>query len=218
MNPLEQQYVHDVYQRIAPEFSVTRGYLWEGVRAFLGEMTSGSLVLEVGCGNGKNLTLEARRDCCYLGCDFTPEFCRIAAHRGVECQMANALQLPYRSGSADGILCIAVLHHLSSAERRQAAIREMVRVLRPGGRLLLQVWAYEQPASSRRQFVRGDNLVDWRARDATLLGKRFYHVYERGELEQEVERALPRGVRMVKSGYEVGNWLVELQKTERERE
>jgi ubiquinone/menaquinone biosynthesis C-methylase UbiE len=53
---------------------------------------------------------------------------------------ADSLHLPYRAGSFDAAICIAVLHHLSSWERRRAGVVEMLRVLRPGGRLLVRRW------------------------------------------------------------------------------
>ena len=43
-----------------------------------------------------------------------------------------------------GINSIAVIHHMATHERRRYAIEECIRVLKPGGRLLLCVWAYEQ--------------------------------------------------------------------------
>lgn len=43
-------------------------------------------------------------------------------------------------------MCIAVLHHLSTAERRLAGLRELVRITRPGGLVLVYVWALEQEA------------------------------------------------------------------------
>ena len=43
-------------------------------------------------------------------------------------------------------LCIAVLHHLSTAERRLSGLRELVRITRPGGLVLVYVWALEQEA------------------------------------------------------------------------
>ena len=50
----------------------------------------------------------------------------------------------FRSDAFDVCLCIAVLHHLSTTERRLAGLRELVRVTRPGGLVLVYVWALEQ--------------------------------------------------------------------------
>ena len=48
------------------------------------------------------------------------------------------------AGALDGVLCIAVLHHISTLERRLAMLGELARVLRCGGRALVTVWASEQ--------------------------------------------------------------------------
>ena len=42
------------------------------------------------------------------------------------------------------MLCIAVLHHISTVERRIAMLAELARVLRCGGRAIVTVWASEQ--------------------------------------------------------------------------
>jgi hypothetical protein len=55
-----------------------------------------------------------------------------------------ALCLYFRSNSFDVCICIAVIHHLSTAARRLAAIKELARIIRPGGRILISVWALEQ--------------------------------------------------------------------------
>ena len=44
----------------------------------------------------------------------------------------------------DVCLCIAVLHHLATAERRLVGLKELVRITRPGGLVLVYVWALEQ--------------------------------------------------------------------------
>lgn len=49
-----------------------------------------------------------------------------------------------RSEAFDVCLCIAVLHHLSTTERRLEGLRELVRIVRPGGLVLVYVWALEQ--------------------------------------------------------------------------
>jgi ubiquinone/menaquinone biosynthesis C-methylase UbiE len=58
---------------------------------------------------------------------------------GVELCAADTVILPYRSGVFDAAISIAVLHHLSSHQRRLAALTEMLRILRVGGKLLVYV-------------------------------------------------------------------------------
>lgn len=46
--------------------------------------------------------------------------------------VADGFNLPYRSASCDAVLCIAVLHHMSSPARRVRLLQELLRVIRPG--------------------------------------------------------------------------------------
>lgn len=52
---LEREHVHRVYEEIAGHFSSTRHTPWPRVVDFLKALPSGSLVADVGCGNGKYL-------------------------------------------------------------------------------------------------------------------------------------------------------------------
>jgi SAM-dependent methyltransferase len=56
----------------------------------------------------------------------------------------------------DACISIAVLHHISTLTRRRQAVRELIRIVRPGGKILICVWAYEQAS---RQFAAQDVLV-----------------------------------------------------------
>ena len=68
----------------------------------------------------------------------------------------------YCSDCFDATLCIAVLHHLGSVDRRVAVIRELLRVTKPGGVIFLQAWAMEQDDASKRKFYEQDVMVPWR--------------------------------------------------------
>lgn len=208
MNLIEKEYVHDTYQKIADHFSNTRAYLWKSVKNFLNEIDSNSIILEVGCGNGKNLNY--RKDCINLGCDLCQKFCEISSKKGAECLVANNLSLPYRDNTIDFVLSIAVIHHLSTYDRRLSAVKELVRILRPGGKLLIQVWAMKQPLDSRRKFTKQDNLVEFQTSDKKISELRFYHVFQDGELDKMIENI--SNVRIVKSFWEIGNWIIELEK------
>lgn len=139
---IEKKFVHHVYDAIAPHFSSTRFAKWPKVAAFLSSLHPRSLVLDAGCGNGKYLGLN--QDCFFIGCDISPSLIKICLDRGHEVMVADAVNLPYRTGFGDAAISIAVLHHLSTENRRRKAIEELVRVVKKGGLVLITVWAVEQ--------------------------------------------------------------------------
>lgn len=75
---------------------------------------------------------------------------------GVLCR-ADCLSLPYRDSLFDAVLFIGVIHHLVSSERQAKAIKELERVVRPGGSILIYAWAWEQEkrkvSSASHNFV-----------------------------------------------------------------
>ncbi|NXJ58924.1 ALKB8 protein, partial [Rostratula benghalensis] len=79
-----------------------------------------------------------------VGCDRSKNLVDICGEKNFQAFVCDALSVPIRSGSCDACISIAVIHHFSTAERRLATIRELVRLLRPGGTALIYVWAMEQ--------------------------------------------------------------------------
>ncbi|KAK3737010.1 hypothetical protein QZH41_018392 [Actinostola sp. cb2023] len=139
---LESTHVHDVYEKIAEHFSDTRHSPWPKIAKFLRDLPNGSLVADIGCGNGKYLGIN--EDIFKTGSDRSFNLAAIAKERGHSVIVCDVLDLPYRSEAFDVCICIAVLHHLSTTERRLEGLRELVRIVRPGGLVLVYVWALEQ--------------------------------------------------------------------------
>ncbi|XP_047308242.1 tRNA (carboxymethyluridine(34)-5-O)-methyltransferase [Impatiens glandulifera] len=139
---IEKKYVHRVYDAIAPHFSSTRFAKWPKVATFINSLSPGSLILDAGCGNGKYLGLNP--NCYFIGCDISAPLINICSDRGNEVLVADAVNLPYRTGYGDAAISIAVLHHLSTENRRKKAIDELIRVVKIGGFVLITVWAVEQ--------------------------------------------------------------------------
>ncbi|KAF7119175.1 hypothetical protein CNMCM5793_008919 [Aspergillus hiratsukae] len=215
----EEKNVHEVYQQIAEHFSSTRYKPWPIVERFLKELAPGSIGLDVGCGNGKYLSVN--KDVFIVASDRSENLARIAVkHQPHSTIVADILNLPHPDSSFDFAISIAVVHHLSTPERRIQAIREILRTLKPasgnscGGRVLLYVWALEQK-TSRRGWDKGDTqdvMVPWVLKSKPAKGSpddepktfhRYYHLYEATELERNIERA---GGRVLDSGYEKDNW------------
>jgi tRNA (uracil-5-)-methyltransferase TRM9 len=173
----EQTHVHKVYSQIAPHFSATRHKPWPLVSHFLLSQPPGSVGLDVGCGNGKYLSVNPH---VYLvGSDRSEELVSLASKGGREAMTADGLALPFRGGCADFVISVAVVHHFSTRERRVGGIRALLACIRPGrrkgggdggggatvegGKVLVYVWALEQ-GSSRRGWDEGaaqDQLVPW---------------------------------------------------------
>ena len=96
-------------------------------------------VLDVGCGNGgiSLLLADLRPDLQILGVDFEPkpleDASTYAARNGLKnltFEQGDAHNLKYENAMFDGVLCQTVLTHVRDA---QAVVKEMARVLKPGG-------------------------------------------------------------------------------------
>ncbi|KAJ5105159.1 hypothetical protein NUU61_002506 [Penicillium alfredii] len=214
----EQQHVHDVYQQIAGHFSATRYKPWPVVERFLKELNPGAVGLDVGCGNGKYLTVN--RNVFIIASDRSENLVRFAVqHQPHGTVVADIFSLPHRDAFFDFAISIAVVHHLSTPARRIDAIAEILRTLKPGsethvgGRVLIYVWALEQK-TSRRGWDKGDKqdiMVPWVRKGApsqdgpeqSQTFHRYYHLYQAGELEHDISSA---GGRVLESGYDKDNW------------
>ena len=105
--------------------------------------------------------------------DGIPENRRVSEHRHhlrnrPAVAVADCMSVPFRTSSCDAAICIAVLHHLSTRERRKRCIEELVRVVKPGGVVNVQAWAMDQEEGSRRKFAANDVFVPFNAQPKYL--------------------------------------------------
>ena len=113
-----------------------------GVIALLG-LDPGSIALDVGCGAGVELVFLAQHGFKAIGVDIAPRALALAAARakeaGVEVELreASVTALPLDGDSVDLVNDRGLLQHLSESERARYA-REVARVLKPGGILILR--------------------------------------------------------------------------------
>ena len=207
---MEQRHVLEVYRAIAGEFSMSRFEQWPRVAQFLDEHGNNRPMLaDIGCGNGKNY--DQRYD--YIGVDFVPEFVAECCDKGLHAVVGSVLDIPIGDREIDTTICIAVIHHLDSQARRIAAIRELIRITRIGGHILISVWAKNQAPDSKYKFETNDVYVSWKGRqfiDAPM--QRYYHVFDDSELLDLVRDNFMDTVDIVRYDSEHGNYYIELRR------
>ena len=114
-------------------------------------------ILDIGCGTGGNLMMlsqfgEAE------GVDVSPDALAFCRERGLQnVKLGSAESLPYEDATFDLVTALDVVEHLDDDV---AGLREMRRVLRPGGRLLMFVptfmflWGVQDEVSHHRRRYR----------------------------------------------------------------
>lgn len=106
----------------------------------LTRVTRGSRVLDVGCGSGETLALARFRGAEVAGIDPAADLLEIAQDRLPEADLrrGDMEALPHADGSFDAVVYV---NSLMFGDDQGRALREARRVLAPGGRLAVAVWA-----------------------------------------------------------------------------
>ena len=120
-------------------------------------LKAGDAVLDVGCGTGVVAVTAARAGATVSGLDLTPALLadarmngEIAGYPDIAWTEGDAENLPYADASFDVVL--SQFGHMF-APRPQAAVAEMRRVLKPGGRIAFATWPPEHFVGRMFAFV-----------------------------------------------------------------
>lgn len=158
---------HDPYWRTADSYDRILERWLHGARLLGLRMSAphpGLSILDAGCGTGAYLELCRPTGCRLYGLDASPAMLAVARARlgeGADLRLGDAAQMPYGAGTFDLVLCMLALHEIAASERSRV-LREMQRVLRPGGRILLIDYHAGRPRP----------LVGWLIRLAIVLTER----------------------------------------------
>ena len=228
---IEKKHVYEVYDKISAHFSHTRYKPWPQVAEFLNSLEKDSYVLDIGCGNGKYLSVNENLK--MFGTDRSGNLLSIAKEKNINSQffVADSLKLPVKTESFDAAISIAVIHHFSNELLRIQALKEMFRIVKKGGKILVYVWAMEQ---KEKKFTEQDNFVPWHLQNKyeneTKVGtlqngpnimedkkidctvyQRYYHVFYKGELEDLINKT-GDNVEIIKSYFDHANWCCVIKK------
>lgn len=148
----------DVQNHVA-DYYVEKRYKGIGLKyhsEIIKEMMGGinGRILDVGCGMGIIHDLFPGHD--ITGIDCSPGMLR--HHKG-KYLLASATKIPFPDGAMDSVVCRSVLHHL---ENPSMALKEIVRVLKPGGKFVCWETNKSWLATLVRRFTQhGDRFSEY---------------------------------------------------------
>lgn len=130
-----------VYDRWGARYdrSIWVRWLRTWVKAYASEVPEGSCILDVGCGTGNALAiLVERKPVLLAGLDISEGVLKVARRKmlghAADLRVGDAENLPWKDNTFDVALMTATIHHFPNTDR---AVREVCRVLKPGGRLIV---------------------------------------------------------------------------------
>ena len=166
-----------------------------GIEQFLRHIpeTPNARILDAGCGAGSmtRLLARTRADAGVIGLDIRPSYLDYARRKAVEEELSNVefvegslLNLQYPDGYFDVVWACLVLHWLPAGDVDQA-MRELVRVVRPGGRI---VCAEPDGVGTNHFPIAPDLAEQWRLVTTSLfdpdMGRRLYPTMHRAGLTE----------------------------------
>lgn len=172
MNPVEYDRMFEAEER---------QWWYAGMRELSSAVAAGALApaggrfLDAGCGSGRNLAWLSQWGRA-VGIDLSPDALRLTRQRGGAAVRGSVLDLPFPDATFDVVTSFDVIYHRWVTDDR-AAVRELARVLKPGGHLLVRVPALR---------------ALWGAHDEAVHSRHRYTVPELRELARECGLAVVR--------------------------
>jgi len=196
------------YNLIADDFSSKRENTWEETEFLFDSYLSKEMrVLDLGCGNGRYYPVFKTKKIDYSGIDNSERLISIAKEKYPEAkfQLGDAFNIPFSDNFFDMVYSIAVLHHIPSRELRIQALKEIGRVLKNNGLLILTVWKFHELKEfyflikytilklTMKSKLDWDDVFEPWGRKA----QRYYHWFSQKELEK---LAIEAGFKVKKIG------------------
>jgi ubiquinone/menaquinone biosynthesis C-methylase UbiE len=145
----------------------------------------GDSVLDIGCGNARDIIPVLRAGATVVGVDLSQGMIDqarqdlvAAGYPDVRLEIGDATRLSFPAESFDSILCSEVIEHIPDTDQ---AIREMYRVLKPAGCLVITT-------PNRRSWYGFDRYVLWRG----LFRRKWNHPFDNWRTMPELTSLLER--------------------------
>jgi demethylmenaquinone methyltransferase/2-methoxy-6-polyprenyl-1,4-benzoquinol methylase len=149
-----------MFDDVAPRYDLTNAVLslgldrgWRAAVRDALDLRPGQRILDVATGTATSAAALARSGAHVVGCDFSLGMLRIGAaagHAGVELVAGDALRLPFADDVFDAVTISFGLRNTADVD---LALRELLRVTKPGGRLVVCEFSHPTWSPFRTVYV-----------------------------------------------------------------
>jgi ubiquinone/menaquinone biosynthesis C-methylase UbiE len=176
------------YDQMAEKFSETRKFFWRDLEFIADYVKNNDRILDYGCGNGRLLEILNNKKVNYTGVDISGKLIKLAKqkYKGKNIKfnkISSSRSLPFPDEYFNVATSIAVFHHFPE-NYAQILTKELFRITKKGGHIILTVWNLEQERF--KQFIEGNNK-DLYIPFKNNVGKifnRYHRIYTKKDLEK----------------------------------
>ncbi len=207
----------ETYNSISENWDTKRKYTWKPVEEFLSEFSNSKSLslIDLGCGTGRFLELAQNlnfKNKNLTGYDYSQGQLKIVKEKGFRAIEGELTNIPFEDNSFDIIICIAAHHHLLKKEEQLKSLKEMKRVLKDSGKLLLSNWfpekkfIEEQIKKKKFEFISKQEVkvtyTDVSNHLSPITLERYYYLFEEKEL---IDLCKEANFKLKKKEYDKGN-------------
>jgi ubiquinone/menaquinone biosynthesis C-methylase UbiE len=169
------------YDLVSDKFSETRKHFWRDLEFIGNYAKDGDSIFDYGCGNGRLLELFSDKKINYFGVDISEKLINLAKNKysgeNIHFSKINPSQisLAFNDDFFNAVYSVAVFHHMPGKTYREDIAKELYRITKPGGYVIMTVWnlwsvCNDVATSGGQKKYIGEIIKNWWKK---VLGKSF---------------------------------------------